>query len=237
MLDYKKVDRILVSSNEKMDIVLNWYLANKDQLKELEFIAPLKKGYVHLREENLGFSFESKGKMVEIIVCVYNPDDKDQFIAPIATFTLNPANENISNVIVHATGANKKRMQMVLTFDNTLYKEATKYLALMSFLIYYREEVEIEEEENVNKTYKKSKPHKPAAGSHSTPFIRRTYVLNKINRKNLKKIDGKGFHNSPSYEFEVRGFYRHYKSGKVVWVDGFTKCKGKGPARNKNYKL
>ena len=32
----------------------------------------------------------------------------------------------------------------------------------------------------------------------------------------------------PAHEFDVRGHWRHYKSGKVGWVSGYTKCKGRG---------
>lgn len=37
---------------------------------------------------------------------------------------------------------------------------------------------------------------------------------------------GKGV--KPQHEFDVRGHYRHYKSGKVVYVRPYTKCKGRG---------
>ena len=37
-----------------------------------------------------------------------------------------------------------------------------------------------------------------------------------------------GTGHSPSHEFDVRGHYRHYKSGKVIWINEFTKCKGRG---------
>ncbi len=40
------------------------------------------------------------------------------------------------------------------------------------------------------------------------------------------KATGKG--HIPQHEFDVRGHDRHYKSGKVVHVKGYTKCKGRG---------
>jgi len=37
---------------------------------------------------------------------------------------------------------------------------------------------------------------------------------------------GKGA--KPQHEFDVRGHMRHYKSGKVVYIRPYTKCKGRG---------
>lgn len=45
-------------------------------------------------------------------------------------------------------------------------------------------------------------------------------------QKNPTKSTGKG--HSPKHEFDVRGHERHLKSGKIVHVKGYTKCKGRG---------
>lgn len=45
----------------------------------------------------------------------------------------------------------------------------------------------------------------------------------------------KGSHASPSGEFSVRGHFRHYKSGKVVWINEYRK--GTGKKTKKTYKL
>lgn len=60
-----------------------------------------------------------------------------------------------------------------------------------------------------------------------------TYILKQC--KDGRKIVPKGSHASPQGSFTVRGHFRHYKSGKVVWVNEFMK--GKGKVKDKKYKL
>ena len=45
----------------------------------------------------------------------------------------------------------------------------------------------------------------------------------------------KGSHRSPRGSY-VRGHYRHYKSGKVVWIEEYQKGTGKAE-KGKTYKL
>lgn len=46
-----------------------------------------------------------------------------------------------------------------------------------------------------------------------------------------------GSHASPSKEFSVRGHFRHYKSGKVVWVDEYRKGTDQKKKKSKRYQL
>lgn len=45
----------------------------------------------------------------------------------------------------------------------------------------------------------------------------------------------RGHHASPAYSFTVRGHFRHYKSGKTVWIAEYRK--GTGHSRGKTYKI
>lgn len=45
----------------------------------------------------------------------------------------------------------------------------------------------------------------------------------------------KGSHASPSCTFSVRGHYRHYKSGKTIWISEYEK--GTGRNREKTYRI
>lgn len=60
-----------------------------------------------------------------------------------------------------------------------------------------------------------------------------TYILGRSG--NEPKMMVKGAHSSPSGTFSVRGHYRHYKSGKVIWIAEFTK--GSGKKKDKTYKV
>lgn len=72
----------------------------------------------------------------------------------------------------------------------------------------------------------------------------------KSKRNNIIKISdalytpveayAKSFHNytKPTREISVRGHYRHYKSGKTIWIEEYKKNSGKSKkSRHKEYKL
>ena len=72
---------------------------------------------------------------------------------------------------------------------------------------------------------------KKASNSPSKESI--CYIIHS-DKSNIAVIP-KGGHASPSCSFSVRGHFRHYKNGKTIWIDEFTK--GPGRARGKTYRL
>lgn len=62
-----------------------------------------------------------------------------------------------------------------------------------------------------------------------------TYIL-RATRDGVAAIP-QGSHASPSKEFSVRGHFRHYKSGKVVWVDEYRKGTDQKKKKSKRYQL
>ena len=62
-----------------------------------------------------------------------------------------------------------------------------------------------------------------------------TYIL-RATRDGVAAIP-QGSHASPSREFSVRGHFRHYKSGKVVWVDEYRKGTDQKKKKSKRYLL
>lgn len=108
----------------------------------------------------------------------------------------------------------------------------------MSFMAYYREYVIVDSSKpkkaisnnNINTTTLSNN------NKHNTnSIISKTYIID--DKITTAPLGIKRSHRSPEHEFEVRGFYRHYKSGKVIWIDGFSKCVGKGKKENKKYKF
>lgn len=79
----------------------------------------------------------------------------------------------------------------------------------------------------------RSNTHKGPKSSTRKKPDRTTYILRNNNGK-LQMLP-KGSHASPSGTFSVRGHYRHYKSGKVVWISEYKK--GTGKKKNKTYKV
>lgn len=62
-----------------------------------------------------------------------------------------------------------------------------------------------------------------------------TYIL-RATRDGVAAIP-QGSHASPSREFSVRGHFRHYKSGKVIWVDEYRKGTDQKKKKSKRYHL
>lgn len=61
-----------------------------------------------------------------------------------------------------------------------------------------------------------------------------TYLLHRDSSGRVS-VGAKGKHSSPKGEFRVRGHFRHYQDGKVVWISEFKK--GTGKRKNKVYRL
>lgn len=62
-----------------------------------------------------------------------------------------------------------------------------------------------------------------------------TYILLKNKNGNMC-IKNKEKHNSPSCQFSVRGHFRHYKNGKIIWIDEYQKCVN-NDKKSKVYKI
>lgn len=52
-MDKQSADRIIVKSNVRMKIVLDWFSKNREWMKQQEFHAPLDAGVVELQEEGI----------------------------------------------------------------------------------------------------------------------------------------------------------------------------------------
>lgn len=61
-----------------------------------------------------------------------------------------------------------------------------------------------------------------------------TYILRQVN--GVITATPRGSHARPRGEFSVRGHYRHYASGKVVWIAEYRKGTGK-KKKSKTYKM
>lgn len=103
----------------------------------------------------------------------------------------------------------------------------TVYASLMA-LITYHTPTERDAAPPQNKTHT---PQKKQQKKKSRPAV--TYLL-KQSSSGLH-VSPRGSHASPAHAFNVRGHYRRYKSGRVVWIAPYTK--GTKQAQPKTYKL
>ena len=64
-MNRKTADRIIVKSNARMKMVLDWYYENKHWLDREPFLAPMESGVVELCEEQIEFTFENTRGVVD----------------------------------------------------------------------------------------------------------------------------------------------------------------------------
>lgn len=142
-MNRKTADRIIVKSNARTKMVLDWYYENKHWLDREPFLAPMESGVVELCEEQIEFTFENTRGVVEIAIY---PTVQPNIPASIV-FDYLPEQMDIANRRVAPELVEPKRLalDLVLRYDKTPEKEALKYHALMLFMTYYREVIEVEQ--------------------------------------------------------------------------------------------
>lgn len=233
-MNRNSADRIIVKSNARMQLVLDWYFENFNWLDREKFLAPMESGVVELCEEQVEFTFESKGSFAEIVVYVTTKPN----LPPIVAFDYDPETTEIRNRRVAPAGSQTavdlELLNVLVMSDNMCRKEAQKYHALMLFMTHYREVVKVEQRTEHRPAKSKKK------GRHirrPQPLIRRIYMLGDFQPEDLPKPEGaKRKYTKPEHEVNIRGHLRHYKSGKTVWVRPSVRYKGKA-GRPKEYEL
>lgn len=113
------------------------------------------------------------------------------------------------------------------TFKNSWFIDVYPLMVTMEYIVYKAMHREVREMGTTKKRY---------SGSRNKSTSTKTeYKLIDCIRKYERHINHIK-RSSPSYSFSVRGHYRHYKSGKVVWVKEFKKGKDL-PEIIRDYKL
>lgn len=130
----------------------------------------------------------------------------------------------ICTIQQNKTGLSEENVQACLTV----------YASCMAFLVYGSETHELSAKGQDAAPESESDPQSESRrrSGNSKPKKRSgcVYILHQSNGQ----IRAKGKHRSPKGVFGVRGHFRHYKSGKVVWIAEYTK--GTGKKKNKVYK-
>lgn len=103
----------------------------------------------------------------------------------------------------------------------------TVYGSLMALMAYG--EVGIRGEKSATSTKAPAK----RIGSTKPHTANTTYIIHSAGKQ--LTVAPRGHHASPACSFTVRGHFRHYKSGKTVWIAEYRK--GKDHSRGKTYKI
>ena len=118
--------------------------------------------------------------------------------------------------------------------DRDIQSVLTIYASLMAFIVHGESTYIPKVLKGVKKAFDSAeKASAKRASDKVYPTTISHRVLETVNTEESTGI--KSHHNSPSYAFTVRGHFRHYKSGKIVWIKEFTK--GEGTTSEKEYRL
>lgn len=146
--------------------------------------------------------------------------------------TLSHGYEKLGSKDLTVAGPNlveKKSRLMKVTRDQ-FQSAIAAYCALMALMTYGNSEIEPEEVEP------RQQVRRSAAAStkpRRKTTRRVTYIIR--NSGSSLSVAPRGSHAKPSGIFNVRGHWRHYKSGKVVWIAEYKK--GTGKKKSKTYKV
>lgn len=213
------MDRIIVNTNADMQRVLDW----SAELRGLAIELPFTEGEIEFREEELLVKFrEQSHGILEMSLWMCKNDMKwgkdDPDWIKVVEWTYDLESDVLPELHINAEGQKKIELAMLLTQDDTVGKCIRKFRGIMLFSAYYREEV------TRTRTVSRvgtGKPSKPGKRSNTRRLTVRRYTISSdmLGELPAPKKMWKGYAES----FGVRGHYRRYQSGKVVWVRPYTK--------------
>lgn len=154
----------------------------------------------------------------------------------ILTCTVNQNGLSIGKIVYQLVGFGQWKVTKNKTYlqSDNLQSILTVYGSAMALLVYGNADREYVPEEPVDplpeptpipnkNNRKKKKPHRKSSGI--------TYILRKSGDSKILRPTGGS--RKITVEFSVRGHFRHYKSGKVVWIAEYRK--GRGRKQNHTY--
>ena len=201
------MDKIILSSNDIITL-LKWRDQNKDLVRRNA--APFKGIMLEFPDTHIHIKvYTDGGKLSFYLYIGGNKAGKISGVQLPGGFFKEKKN---------TTELNKENIQTIITV----------YSSLMALIVYHKPEKEtaatrgqLQETQNTIKSGKQ----RNKKGM--------TYIFSRA--KGTPRIQPQRKRASPSAAFSVRGHYRHYKSGKKVWVNPYNK--GTGSKTNKTYKL
>lgn len=205
------MDKIVLTIKDT-EFLLNWRDKNKDLVRRYPPVLPeckidcTESGYVIK-----GFRRESK---IRLYV------SQQGVSLGMMEYRIRP--DGLLDLVKDRTDLEAEDKQSVLTV----------YASAMAFMAYCKEtmpnSMPAPEEEIVTVPHRYPGARKKRRNSSST-----VYLIKSSGGK--RHFAASGYRRSPSGQFTVRGHFRRYKSGKVIWVDAFIKGTGKG--KDKIYKI
>jgi len=200
------MNKVLLA-NKDIEYLLRWRDEHKDLVRRAD--CPLK--VVQIVCEN-GITLTAARDGGEVSIAVVNNGSK------VGKLYLRFLPFGMISITKDKTGLPDEDVQSIITV----------YASLMAFLVHSGCR-EVSDRPNPIRTPTKVQPTKHKTKKSSGI----TYIMHR--KGNNARLAPQGSHASPSGVFSVRGHYRRYKSGKIVWIEEYKK--GEGKQKSKTYKL
>lgn len=201
------MDKIIVRANADMQRVIDW----SARLTGSPVKPVFPEAEIEFQEEDIVLRFRDEGESVVWFECKMAG-------RKVVEWRSNLDDGSISELHVAGVGDVKAKMSMILAMDNTVAKCVRKFRALMLFATYYREEVQrtrVVERKSVS-----PKSGGPRKGGKRMLTVRKYTVSEEM----LSELPApKRKYEKHTESFGVRGHYRTYKNGRVVWVRPYVK--------------
>lgn len=215
------MDKIIVRTNADMTRVIEW----ADRLVGAQIKVAFPEAEIEFQEEEIVLRFRDEGESLVWF-------EAEMAGRKVVEWRSNLETGDIPELRVNAEGEKKVGLSLLLARDNTVAKCVRKFRALMLFAAYYREEVE-----RTRVVERTVKPGKKRSGS-SKRGNKRMLTVRKytVGGEILSELpDVKRRYERHTDSWGVRGHYRTYKSGRVVWVRPFVKGKNVGRSDREYY--
>lgn len=214
------MDKIEITANE-IEELLKWRDEHKDLMRRCE-MPPLRTVEIVIRDNGYRIKAIREGDELRLHLNIGGrPVGKGKFRLRFDGMWV--AGKNDIKFEQKALGDNNP--------SDVAQSMLTVYCSLMKLMIHSNIEKEGEWDEPVPR---KTAAHKPAAKGSKKPSKRITYILRSQN--GALYAAPRGSHSSPKGVFSVRGHYRHYRDGKVVWIAEYSKGTGK-KKKSKTYRM
>ena len=205
------MDKILYSKDD-VEFLLSWRDRHLDEVRE--YACPIKAIKIISKVNGTICTCVRNGNTINVSVTL-NGKHYGKIVAEILCFGMYQVDTN--------------RTSKIFTSD-AIQSIMTVYASTMALLAYGNETSRPSKQVSHKAIDNKPKSNKKSAKSKPTGV---TYVLRRDSKNAVIIPHGK--HRSPQGTFNVRGHFRHYKDGKVVWIEEYSK--GSGTKRSKTYKL
>lgn len=208
------MNKVILSSDDLV-FLLRWRDEHKDLVRRLE--CPMRAVVITCPDTKMSIKAVRKGNLLETLI-KRNEDRVGKVVFEISDRGL----------------VKVKRADKDIRTDD-IQSVLTVYASLMALFVYGNEKaVSAPVESAVSKTIRSP------SGVKGDPKVRKNVVRREHTVYILKgtgepRLVSQNSHSSPQGEFSVRGHYRHYRNGRVVWISEYVK--GKGKAKAKTYKL